>query len=234
MDEINRREQSEHKQEPDTHGRAWSMSSKPESGWPMAFVGSESSFRFSSHSWSCFFTLFMSDSCEVEPREQRCTFSSVKCSLENNGPCCISGLQHSQSRRESRPREAMESGWHSETSSVNRNESTRSSVFNLTLLVLVWSEAYTFVCSQRSVWPAGSTNAGPVYSSELWVWRRGTCGALKVASAAQQRAGLEGSVRAGSALWPVWFWETQKEGDESQHKHVMSGVNVRKCMTGSM
>lgn len=30
---------------------------------PTALVGSESSFRFSSHSWSCFFTLFMRDSC---------------------------------------------------------------------------------------------------------------------------------------------------------------------------
>lgn len=99
-----------------------------------------------------------------------------------------------------------------------------------------WCEVrHTYLSSsRRSVWPAGSTSAGPVYSSELWAWRRGTCGALKVASAAQQRAGLEGSVRAGSALWPVWFWETREEGDESQHKHVMSWVNVRKCMTGSM
>lgn len=35
-------------------------------GWPTALVGRESSFRFSSHSWSCFFTLFMSDSCGVK------------------------------------------------------------------------------------------------------------------------------------------------------------------------
>ena len=39
-------------------------------GWPTAFVGRESSFRFSSHSWSCFFTLFMSDSCEVQRRKR--------------------------------------------------------------------------------------------------------------------------------------------------------------------
>lgn len=33
---------------------------------PTALVGSESSFRFSSHSWSCFFTLFMRDSCSTK------------------------------------------------------------------------------------------------------------------------------------------------------------------------
>lgn len=39
--------------------------------WPTAFAGRESSFRFSSHSWSCFFTLFMSDSCEVNHQKPR-------------------------------------------------------------------------------------------------------------------------------------------------------------------
>lgn len=51
-------------------------------GWPTAFVGRDSSFRFSSHSWSCFFTLFISDSCEVRHRKQRkCGLYSLLCDV---------------------------------------------------------------------------------------------------------------------------------------------------------
>lgn len=105
-------------------------------GWPTAFVGRESSFRFSSHSWSCFFTLFMSDSYVVKHRKQIgwFTFTSLWCLCTEEIPRGAHGLQYSQSRRVHRPKVAMVSGWHSETSSVMNNRHTINGL-NLQIMI---------------------------------------------------------------------------------------------------
>lgn len=55
----------------------WSIYKEQNRDRPTAFEGRESSFRFSSHSWSCFFTLFIRDSCEVTHTNHRkcCLYS---------------------------------------------------------------------------------------------------------------------------------------------------------------
>lgn len=69
-----------------------SVSNTLNRGWPTAFVGRESSFRFSSHSWSCFFTLFISDSCEVRRRQNVVYIGSCVMSIYggNTKSCCCS------------------------------------------------------------------------------------------------------------------------------------------------
>lgn len=114
----------------------------------MAFLGRESSFRFSSHSWSCFFTLFMSDSCEMSrSKQRRHSLHSLVLDVYRWRKT-VQKLQYAQSHRVRRPRVATVSDWHNETSSVKTNRITAGKLDSLEtthpqILVIIFFQVVT-------------------------------------------------------------------------------------------